>query len=1097
MQTVDPRDNIDTSLKSDMDETSLTNSECTSPSNTAESLTGPFNGGESDIGNLATDTNKHFDKDSDSSSIISSSDNEYSSSADESDSESGNDSSDDDKDTNTYNQADKLVENINVDIDTSSDKVDELEDFEHRQSGAPSGFENKLLNMDLPSDKDTTVGINNAVAEEDKRIGDDVDGAIVEHDEVESMEKDTVSGAESKPMGLDYMADAVTGLSETDMLDVIERLTKDDSSSVNACSVEPSNNVSESLSLKDEEYERFIRGEEVLSVDNASPIVSDHDIVGNELGSDDSKGSESDESCTDSDVSGDEDCIANWSPSPLYAGILDPVSENQEQLEDIDMDVDEEESGVLAGYEYEDDTEVIQHDNELNTLRADVKGLMEEMEAIVQDNDKSNNKRDSQLFVEEVLEDLNKTDIENVPEILKGNEGIVSIMSGRGGSRERSWTPDSDVHVKFQNPTNVLFYDPDCPIVEKVSAEMSDELIDHDQSYPDQQVPETSNEIDEIGLETRNAESVDLNTAVVKDLKDVYNILEAKGEIDSTAMSPSDGRNINDIATEFSNAVLDEACKETLESLEDSKDKQKHDKPEVFDSFYPKKPNAELNMTSYLVDDLVQHVNTPLQQEEVMAFESIEKVECELVASSPSTEQAELPSLPRKNVNIESDKEIRSEVLPENDTENRSGFLPENDQVETQKDIVTDNDSDHDEVVMRRKQVDANLPEELNDEDSFTPRDTSRSGSMVIHDVDDSDIQNDVSEAVKQTLAAYRPSRIDALNEEFRNQPLPEAKHPVVGLDEVEKKRRLSSSSIEPEDHEMIMTEDQLNYTDDQIAQSSEPEEDIVEEKFEVFDHSLNETVIPADFDKHEVNDAESFAKDNNESIEQIEQNPNIDFGENSDNVGDIGVCSGGFSARQILELILEEVLDLIYWRDVKKTGVVFGTMLFVLLSLTFCTILSVAAYLSLAILTVTLSFRVYKNVMQAIQKTNEGHPFKKLLAIDISLREDVVQNAAEKIASNMNNCCKELRRLFLVEDYVDSLKFGLLLWLMTYVGSWFNGMTLVILAVVSIFTLPKVYETYQGPIDQNVNLVRGQLNNIMTQVSSKIPFPKKKAKTQ
>lgn len=70
-------------------------------------------------------------------------------------------------------------------------------------------------------------------------------------------------------------------------------------------------------------------------------------------------------------------------------------------------------------------------------------------------------------------------------------------------------------------------------------------------------------------------------------------------------------------------------------------------------------------------------------------------------------------------------------------------------------------------------------------------------------------------------------------------------------------------------------------------------------------------------------------------------------------------------------------VLEIIYWRDVKKTGVVFGSMMFVLLSLTFFTILSVLSYLSLAILTVTLSFRIYKTVMQAVQKTNEGHPFK------------------------------------------------------------------------------------------------------------------------
>ena len=72
-------------------------------------------------------------------------------------------------------------------------------------------------------------------------------------------------------------------------------------------------------------------------------------------------------------------------------------------------------------------------------------------------------------------------------------------------------------------------------------------------------------------------------------------------------------------------------------------------------------------------------------------------------------------------------------------------------------------------------------------------------------------------------------------------------------------------------------------------------------------------------------------------------------------------------------------VLDLIYWRDVRKTGVVFGSMLLVLLSLAFFSLLSVLAYLSLAILTVTLSFRVYKNIMAAVQKSNDGHPFKSV----------------------------------------------------------------------------------------------------------------------
>jgi hypothetical protein len=43
------------------------------------------------------------------------------------------------------------------------------------------------------------------------------------------------------------------------------------------------------------------------------------------------------------------------------------------------------------------------------------------------------------------------------------------------------------------------------------------------------------------------------------------------------------------------------------------------------------------------------------------------------------------------------------------------------------------------------------------------------------------------------------------------------------------------------------------------------------------------------------------------------------------------------------------------------------------------------------------------------------------------------------------------------VENMLDSIKFGLSLWLLTYIGSWFNAMTLIILSWVGLFTIPKV----------------------------------------
>ena len=72
-------------------------------------------------------------------------------------------------------------------------------------------------------------------------------------------------------------------------------------------------------------------------------------------------------------------------------------------------------------------------------------------------------------------------------------------------------------------------------------------------------------------------------------------------------------------------------------------------------------------------------------------------------------------------------------------------------------------------------------------------------------------------------------------------------------------------------------------------------------------------------------------------------------------------------------------VMDLVYWRDARKTGVVFSSSVVLLLSLALFSLLSVVAYLSLVTLTVTISYRVYRSILASLQKTGEGHPFQSV----------------------------------------------------------------------------------------------------------------------
>ncbi|XP_063982079.1 reticulon-1-A isoform X6 [Diachasmimorpha longicaudata] len=205
----------------------------------------------------------------------------------------------------------------------------------------------------------------------------------------------------------------------------------------------------------------------------------------------------------------------------------------------------------------------------------------------------------------------------------------------------------------------------------------------------------------------------------------------------------------------------------------------------------------------------------------------------------------------------------------------------------------------------------------------------------------------------------------------------------------------------------------------------------------------------------------------------------------------------------EILELIRgtkwtkEEFAALIYWRQPEKTGVVFGAILGVLLSLAYFSLISVFSYVALLTLTGTLGFRIYKTIMQAVQKTSDGHPFKDILEVDLTLPAEKVHEVADVFVAHANAAVSELRRLFLIEDFIDSLKFGVGLWCLTYVGSWLNGMTLIIIGVVALFTLPKVYETNKAQIDQNLALVQGKINELTAKVKAAIPLGKKAEPTK
>ncbi|XP_036914587.1 reticulon-2 [Sturnira hondurensis] len=181
-------------------------------------------------------------------------------------------------------------------------------------------------------------------------------------------------------------------------------------------------------------------------------------------------------------------------------------------------------------------------------------------------------------------------------------------------------------------------------------------------------------------------------------------------------------------------------------------------------------------------------------------------------------------------------------------------------------------------------------------------------------------------------------------------------------------------------------------------------------------------------------------------------------------------------------------VADLLYWKDTRTSGAVFTGLMVSLLCLLHFSIVSVAAHVALLLLCGTISLRVYRKVLQAVHRGDGANPFQAYLDVDLTLTREQTEHLSQQMASQVVSAATQLRHFFLVEDLVDSLKLALLFYILTFVGAVFNGLTLLILGVICVFTVPLLYRQHQAQIDQYVGLVTNQLSHIKAKIRAKIP---------
>eukprot|EP00092_Neocalanus_flemingeri_P083924 GFUD01105374.1.p1 GENE.GFUD01105374.1~~GFUD01105374.1.p1 ORF type:complete len:198 (+),score=52.02 GFUD01105374.1:189-782(+) len=183
-----------------------------------------------------------------------------------------------------------------------------------------------------------------------------------------------------------------------------------------------------------------------------------------------------------------------------------------------------------------------------------------------------------------------------------------------------------------------------------------------------------------------------------------------------------------------------------------------------------------------------------------------------------------------------------------------------------------------------------------------------------------------------------------------------------------------------------------------------------------------------------------------------------------------------------------DQMNSLLYWDNPRDSGVACGSVLVCLLAVRYISLISVIGNLSLALVTATMSFRIYKSVLAAVNKTQEGHPFKQFLDIDVTLPAEKVAEITDGLFTKLNGILAKLKSVLLVENVVESIKFSLAMYLLTYIGALMNGLTIVTLAWVAVFSLPRVYRDNQKQIDEAILPLKSKLEDLQAKLQSALP---------
>ncbi|KAI3373540.1 hypothetical protein L3Q82_022145, partial [Scortum barcoo] len=128
-----------------------------------------------------------------------------------------------------------------------------------------------------------------------------------------------------------------------------------------------------------------------------------------------------------------------------------------------------------------------------------------------------------------------------------------------------------------------------------------------------------------------------------------------------------------------------------------------------------------------------------------------------------------------------------------------------------------------------------------------------------------------------------------------------------------------------------------------------------------------------------------------------------------------------------------------------RKTGVVFTGLVICLASLFQLSAITVLSHICLGVMCVTFTLRLYYKLLELLRWNPGVHPFQSYLDYDNTLTDKETVMLVEEVVLLIAFAITEIKRFLFIESMIDSIKFAVFLYLLTYIGILTNGLTLVI----------------------------------------------------